>query len=175
MRKGWLSESDWARVRQSVPIACADVFVWDGEHAVDRVGLIHRDTPMGQPGWCLVGGRLFFEETLAEGITRQLHETLGDAVRFTLEPEPNPIYVAQYFPHRRDAGLIDPRQHALGMVFGVKVDGEIKARGEAHEFRWFDVANLPPAASFGFGQDRVVQACLEKMKAFRNELRTTRP
>jgi ADP-ribose pyrophosphatase YjhB (NUDIX family) len=164
MQKGWLGDADWAMVRRSVPIACVDIFAWSGEKTVDRVGLIFRDTPMGRPGWCLVGGRLMFEETLAEGITRQLRETLGDAIRFSVEAEPTPIYVAQYFPRRRDAGLIDPRQHALGMVFAVKVRGEVRAQGEARNFRWFEVEKLPRSEAFGFGQRAVVEACLEKMK-----------
>lgn len=164
MNKVWLSDADWAMVRGLVPIACVDVLVWSGETAVERVGLIFRDTPMGKPGWCVVGGRLMLEEMLAEAIGRQLRETLGDEVRFGLEAEPTPIYVAQYFPRRRDAGLIDPRQHAVGMVFAVKVEGEIRARGEAKDFRWFDVNALPAVEEFGFGQRAVVEACLSKMK-----------
>jgi ADP-ribose pyrophosphatase YjhB (NUDIX family) len=165
----WLSPADWRMVQASVPIACVDVIPVRSTRAsagaadvgsFDSIGLILRDTPHQGRRWCLVGGRMLRNESFAQAIGRQLRETLGPDATFDLPAPIQPAYVAQYFTEPRSAGLHDPRQHALGNTFIVRVTGETRAQGEAHEFRWFPVDALPTAEEFGFGQDRVLAACL---------------
>jgi ADP-ribose pyrophosphatase YjhB (NUDIX family) len=164
----WLAPDDWQWVQATVPIACVDVLpvrVVDGR--VARVGLIHRDTPHQGRRWCLVGGRLWRDESFADGAARQLRETLGDAVAFEpVAPDQQPDHVAQYFSVARPDGLLDPRQHAVTIVFVVPLLGDAAtAGGEALEFRWFEPAQLPPPSAWGFGQDAIAAACLRRRAA----------
>lgn len=163
----WLSDADWRHIQQAVPICCVDVLpVLRDEgvsRSVEKVGLILRDAPHQGRRWCVVGGRLFRDETFAQAIARQIHETLGPGVRFEVPPNPQPSHVAQYFTTPRGANPIDPRQHAIGLTFIVDVEGVITPAGEAHHFEWFRVENLPSPNQFGFGQDGVVAACLRSL------------
>jgi len=158
----WLEPSDWKRAQETLPIACVDVLPvrLNDSGKLEQVGLIFRDTPHQGRRWCLVGGRLWHKESVAEAIARQLREALGPYVAFHVEPDPQPDYVAQYFPTAREFASIDPRQHALTLNFVVPLRGNPQAGGEALEFQWFEPSQLPAAGQFGFGQDRIVVACL---------------
>ncbi len=161
----WLEASDWKWVQDSVPVACVDVapLRLDSVGQIERIGLIFRKTPHQGSRWCLVGGRVFRNESLAEAIARQLRETLGESLHFQIRPDIQPLYVSQYFTHDRDVGLLDPRQHSVAMNYCVAVEGEAEARGEALRFEWFEPSRLPPPEQFGFGQDRVLAKCLAAM------------
>lgn len=160
----WLSADDYRLIQNSVPIACVDVapLRLDERGGIDAIGLIFRDTPHQGRRWCLVGGRVLRNETLAAAASRQLRQTLGDGIRFQLDPDAQPVYVAQYFPTRQPIGVIDPRQHAVTMNYCVEVAGEIVPQGEALEFRWFAPDSLPRPDQFGFEQDRVLRQCLAR-------------
>jgi ADP-ribose pyrophosphatase YjhB (NUDIX family) len=159
---GWLEASDWKRAQETLPIACVDIVPvrLDEVGNIERVGLIFRDTPHQGLRWCMVGGRIWRNESIAEVITRQLRETLGARIAFHIDPDPQPTYVSQYFPTQREIGSLDPRQHAVTLNFVVPVTGEPMAGGEAREFQWFGPSQLPTPEEFGFGQDRFIGACL---------------
>ncbi len=166
----WLADDDWRWAQDHLPIACVDVVpvrVSRDGRRVERVGLIHRDTPHQGRRWCLVGGRLWRNESFAHAAARQIRETLGLDVAF--EPLPDdrqPDHVAQYFTTHRPDGLFDPRQHAVTPVFVVPlVGGEVDPRGEATDFRWFDSAALPSPSEWGFRQDEVAAASLVRWSA----------
>ena len=164
MMSTWLSDEAWKQVQASVPVACADVLplrVIDG--VLREVGLIYRDTPHQGRRWCLVGGRMLRNESLAEAVGRQIRETLGPGVRFALPVDAQPAHVAQYFTERRPEGPLDPRQHAIGMTFAVAIEGEARPAGEAHDFRWFAIDALPRAEEWGFEQDRVARSVLARL------------
>ncbi|HEY2589382.1 MAG TPA: DUF4916 domain-containing protein [Tepidisphaeraceae bacterium] len=158
----WLSDDDYRRVQRSVPIACVDIapLRLSPHGSIESIGLILRDTPHQGRRWCLVGGRILRDESLAEAAARHLRQTLGDAIRFTLAPDAQPAYVSQYFTSRREVGVIDPRQHSIAVNYLIAVDGLVTPMGEAHEFRWFDASALPGPDEFGFEQDRVLAECL---------------
>ena len=160
----WLSAERYREVRESVPIACVDVIALglSPGAAIERVGLILRDTPHQGRRWCLVGGRVLRDETLAEAVARHLRETLGPRVQFSLEPDAQPVYVSQYFPTRKPVGVIDPRQHSVAMNYCLPIHGPIVAAGEAHAFEWFPVNRLPERDAFGFEQDRVLETCMAR-------------
>jgi ADP-ribose pyrophosphatase YjhB (NUDIX family) len=163
----WLSNEDWKWVQETMPIPCADVvpvkFASDGK-TIQQIGLIYRDTPHQGVRWCMVGGRMWRNESLAEAATRQLRETLGLAIRFDIDPERQPDFVVQYFTSRRSVGYLDPRQHAITLAIVVPVTGEISAMGEAQSFKWFNPDQLPPPAEWGFEQDRATRECLTRWK-----------
>ena len=160
----WLSEQEYQRVRETVPIVCVDIIPvrLNDDGSIREIGLILRDTPHQGRRWCLVGGRVRKDETLAEAASRHLRETLGPSIQFHLEPDDQPVYVSQYFPTRRPVGVIDPRQHSVAMNFVLPIAGNPAPAGEAHDFRWFSRIGLPTPDEFGFEQDRVLLACLER-------------
>ncbi len=150
-----------------MPIACADCvpvrLASDGQ-TIEQIGLIHRDTPHQGKRWCMVGGRMYRNESVADAIARQLRETLGPDVLFEIDFDRQPDFVAQYFTQKRSEGLLDPRQHALTMAFVVPIRGVVVAMGEADLFQWFDRDSLPAPDQFGFEQDRVIRECLERWR-----------
>jgi len=160
----WLAPAEWELVQASVPIACVDVLAVR-QHAQEaiRVGLIRRETPHQRERWCLIGGRLALDESLEEAISRELYGALGPGIVFRLPPDPQPVYVAQYFTHRREVGSFDPRQHAVGLIFAVQVGGAIHAQAEALDFAWFISDRLPPSDEIGFGQEPIIRACLARL------------
>ncbi|MEO7001320.1 MAG: DUF4916 domain-containing protein, partial [Ktedonobacterales bacterium] len=92
---------------------------------------------------------------------RQLHEALGDHISFHVVPDEQPLYVAQYIQHPTHVFPVDPRKHAIGLTYCLEIEGEPTAQGEALLFDWFSPDMLPSPAQFGFGQERVVAACLD--------------
>ncbi len=162
----WLSLGDWQFVQKSVPITCVDVLPIGGPSTrVERIGLIQRETPDQGVRWCLIGGRLLRNESFAEGVIRQVRETLGTSVRCDLPDDLQPVYVAQYFTVRRGTGSFDPRQHAVSLIFGVTLDGPPSPTGEAFDFRWFERSALPRANQLGFGQEPIIAGCLDRLDA----------
>lgn len=161
----WLDASDWKWVQDTMPIACADavpVRLGADKKTIEQIGLIHRNTPHQGMRWCMVGGRMWRNESMVEAITRQLRETLGPKVQFEIDPHRQPDFVVQYFTSRRPIGFVDPRQHAINLSFVIPVEGEIIAMGEAESFKWFDAGALPPSDQCGFEQDAVIQECLKR-------------
>jgi ADP-ribose pyrophosphatase YjhB (NUDIX family) len=159
----WLADDDWKWAQDSLPIACADVVpvrLDDAGKSIEQIGLIFRQTPHQGRRWCMVGGRMWRNESLAEAAGRQLRETLGPAVQFEIDANRQPDFVAQYFTTSRSIGFVDPRQHAITLVIVVPIAGEITAMGEAESFRWFSPDDLPKPGEWGFGQDRVVENCV---------------
>ncbi len=159
----WLDAADWKWVQDSVPVVCTDIVPLrlDASGEIERIGLIFRETPHQGRRWCLVGGRVFRNESLNEAVARQLRETLGESLRYQVPLDVQPLYVSQYFTHEREVGVYDPRQHAVAMNYCVAVEGEAMAQGEALRFEWFAPEDLPIADTFGFGQDRILTACLK--------------
>jgi ADP-ribose pyrophosphatase YjhB (NUDIX family) len=161
-KKRWLSSSRWRLVQASVPIACVDVMPIRGSRRrpIEAIGLILRETPHQGQRWCLVGGRLLYGECLRDAILRQVGETLGSKARIHLKRDQQPLYIAQYSPHGIEPFALDPRQHAIGLTYVSKMTGSPTARGEAIAYEWFDIRKLPRPEQFGFGHDRLVNACL---------------
>ena len=162
----WLAADQWKWAQDHLPIACVDLLPvrLTASGTVGRVGLIHRDVPHHGRRWCLVGGRLWRDEGFPAAAARQLRETLGPAVAFDpLPPDRQPDHVTQYFTTPRPDGLLDPRQHAVTVVFVVPLLADAVApAGEAFDFRWFPAGRLPPPPEWGFGQDAVATACLRR-------------
>lgn len=167
-RGPWLEAREWKRIQHLLPIACVDVMPTrvsiDAPPRLRSVGLIRRSTPHQGDKWCLLGGRVFYGESLGDALTHTLHETLGEELQFTVDVDQQPLYVAQYFPAKtRDFGH-DPRQHAVGLTFAVEISGSPKARGEALGFEWFAPDSLPPPQEFGFEQEKVVASCISSLE-----------
>jgi ADP-ribose pyrophosphatase YjhB (NUDIX family) len=163
----WLSEPDWVRIQHQIPIACVDVLpvrpADASSAAVREVGLIYRGTPDAGDRWCLIGGRMLFEESLTEALARHVRTTIGREVQARSLTGDQPLYVAQYAPTQRPGFERDPRQHAIGLTYAAVVEGPEDPQGEALDFRWFSVDSLD-GVEFGFGQGHVVLECLHRLR-----------
>lgn len=145
-RAQYIPDDLYTQIERSIPIICVDfVALRHGERGTE-VGLILRESPFGQV-WCHLGGRVQHGETVGDAIRRHARNTLG--VEIDLGPDPQPVWVYQWFPdeHRPPTGLVtghDPRKHAIGLSFVVDLAGEeLDPRDEALDFAYFPIGALP--------------------------------
>jgi ADP-ribose pyrophosphatase YjhB (NUDIX family) len=164
MSKEWLTDEEWHLVEGRMPIACVDVLpLRNAEGSPQEVGLIWRPAPVDQH-WCLIGGRILRNESVEEAQQRLLTDSLGPHIRWRSRTNEQPIYVAQYFPHKRAGYPRDPRKHAVALTYVVDLDGRIEPSGEAAGgFRWFASDSLS-SVDFGFEQGLVVERCLAALR-----------
>ncbi|BCB90652.1 DUF4916 domain-containing protein [Phytohabitans suffuscus] len=151
----WIPAEEYARILARVPIACVDLLPLSAGPR-PRVGLIHRDTPAG-PGWCLVGGAVLRNETLAAAVGRHLVATLGAGVSVAALAYATTV---EYFPEPGLGDFRDPRKHSISHTYTGVCAGTAAPAGEADRFEWFAVDRLPAEGEFGFGQGRVVARVL---------------
>lgn len=109
------------------------------------MGLIERDSPFGRV-WCHLGGRVLRGESIRSAILRHLRDTLS--VGAELPPDPQPLDIFQWFPADITPDDVpwygeDPRKHAIGLSFLIKIEGEPAPRNEAVRFAYFDPRTLP--------------------------------
>ncbi len=145
----WLSDDDWHRAQRLLPIVCVDVLPVRAA-GIPEVGLILRQTPHQGLAWCLVGGRLRMGEVVADAARRELRSALGVQDVGHLG---RPDLVVEYPKQAAGPGPHDPRKHAVALTFVVPLDAVTTAQGEAYDFRWYHVDDLP---DMGFGQEEVV-------------------
>ena len=160
----WLPEADWKKIQAQVPVTCVDMVPVKRTVEGPQFVLIRRDTPHEGVRWCLVGGRLFLNQSLRTACEYHLVTTHVESIGIDFPLSVEPLITAEYFSVPREGELHDPRQHAVALVFVVTVEGPIRPCGEAHEFRWFLESTLPAASDFGFGQDRVLRSVIERLK-----------
>jgi ADP-ribose pyrophosphatase YjhB (NUDIX family) len=167
MKRSWLSRADWRFIQSSIPVTCVDVlpvrFSSSSRHALRAVGLILRETPHGRK-WCLIGGRLLYREPLCAAVRRQMTEALGNHIRPHIMPDQQPLYVAQYSASGRSPFALDPRQHSVGLTYAVEMEGVPTPGGEAIQFEWFEIGNIPSARLIGFRQHTVMKICLRLLR-----------
>ncbi len=130
-----------------MPIACVDFVPTRVVESRTEIGLILRNSPFGRV-WCHLGGRIAQGESIADALQRHARDTLDTGV--TLDADPQPTYVYQWFPPedrpesaQHFAHGDDPRKHAIGLSFTVQLDGDPSPRNEAIDFDWFAPAVLP--------------------------------
>jgi ADP-ribose pyrophosphatase YjhB (NUDIX family) len=164
---GKLPEADYLFVCDRVPILCVDILpVISGGNSF---GLIERDTPDGTRGLCLVGGRVYLDESLPDALMRHFHGTLGDNVSLELASL-NLVGVYQYYKKRRPGQLHDPRKNAVSVTYTGVMRGEAEPKGEAHGFHVFTLDDVPKLEEFGFDQGRVVHDGLATLRRLRAEV-----
>lgn len=154
--RGRLPGLAFALVAKFVPIACVDILPYRVSNDLIEIGLIQRKDAYGKIVWNLVGGGIHRRESVAEAAARHIHTTLGEDVRWEEPDYSHPEAIGEYSPVRGDAAGFDPRKHAIALTYVVPLTGEISARGEALDFRWFSEDTLP-VGEMGFGQDDVIR------------------
>ena len=149
-----LSSRDWDWAQKVLPIVCVELIPvqFGSGHDITRLGLIQRMAPK-ELAWCLIGGRIFYGESISQAGQRILAQAGGSSMQIETVKWDYPDYVAQYSPNNA-SGLIDPRKHAIGLTFIVTISGNFEPSGEAMKFQWFDLLDLP--TPLGFGQQRII-------------------
>ncbi|HYI46205.1 MAG TPA: DUF4916 domain-containing protein [Actinomycetota bacterium] len=166
---GYLSEEDYERARQLVPISCVDVLPYRVAHGLE-VGLIRRRVPAKNgswtSGWALVGGRVYRGETLDVALRRHIETTLGPHIHWDPGVDwDHPVAVGQYLLEPVEGSSFDPRQHSIAVTYAVVLEGSPEPQGEAEDFRWFLPDALPADQEIGFDQARVVHAAIDALRA----------
>ena len=155
----WLSEHEWARIQEAIPIVVVDIVLLTTNDP-PLVGLIKRETPHQGIRWNLVGGRIRYGESIAEAVLREARENLGPDLAIELPDVSVPNYVAQYSPTNGPGFLSDPRKHAVALTYALGASGTVSPKREALAFAWFRVEQLPSRNQWGFEQDRAAEGCL---------------
>lgn len=164
--QGNLSAEDWQWVTDHMPIACVDIVAVQVRHGngAKRVGLIRRKFVDGTDErivWCHIGGRVLLDENLAVAAHRHLDETLLDSAAATLSSKP--VSVAEFFRRPYENSGHDPSKHAISAVFLAEFPAGhvLHPQGEALEFQWFDLVDLPVTEEFWPGSRALVLNALE--------------
>ena len=122
---GWLSDDDFAIVRRQLPILYVEAVPVrvDGRGVVTDVGLLLRVSSAGAMTRTLVSGRVMHGELVRDALLRHLEKDLGPMAFPQIPLSATPATVAEYFPPPSESGLVDPRQHAVSLVYVVPVTG----------------------------------------------------
>jgi ADP-ribose pyrophosphatase YjhB (NUDIX family) len=165
-KQGWLPPEELEEVRERAPIVYVEAVPVRVGHlgAIERVGLLLRHRPDGTISRAIVSGRVLRGETIREALWRNLAKDLGPEALPQLPPSPSPFTVAEYFPDdARGTGYVDPRQHAISLVYVVPVEGECEPAQDTLELIWLppdDAVSPGVAAEMTSGQDRLVRLAL---------------
>ena len=160
----WLPDDEWRKVQKCLPIVCVDVLPFRrADTEIHEIGLIKRNTPHQGVRWCLIGGRLQYSESLTEAAGREIRDALGDQVEYTMAGSGAPLKVVQYMPEPDKGEYFDPRQHAVSLTYGAELSGVFTPQGEALDFGWFPVSGMAEMDGIGFGQERLIIECLNRL------------
>jgi ADP-ribose pyrophosphatase YjhB (NUDIX family) len=157
---GWIPDELYKSIESSVPILCVDVLL-SPHDAPRQIGLIRRITHDDSFGWCLIGGRVLHDESLSDAVDRHVLATLGESMKI-IRSSMRLGAVIEYFSKPGLGDFHDPRKHAVALTYAAacEFDEEPAVHGEAVDFRWFSIGELP-AIDFGFGQGEAVARVLK--------------
>jgi ADP-ribose pyrophosphatase YjhB (NUDIX family) len=155
----WMPATDYDLIRARVPILCVDVLLSPAGDP-QKVGMIKRATPGGDKWW-LVGGRVLRNEPLLAAVGRHVAATLGPAVRL----DRSTLVMADVIEYFTEPGIgpfLDPRKHSVAPTYACECMGGAEPLGEALEFAWFNVSELP-GVDIGFGGVAVMGRLLAQL------------
>jgi ADP-ribose pyrophosphatase YjhB (NUDIX family) len=157
---GWIPGELYKSIEASVPIVCVDVLL-SPCGSPKQIGLIQRTTYDDGFGWCLIGGRVLRDESLSDAVNRHVLATLGESIK-VVRSSMRLGAVIEYFSKPELGDFHDPRKHAVALTYSAACDlnGEPEIRGEAVDFHWFSIDDLPDI-DFGFGQGEAVARVLK--------------
>jgi len=114
----------------------------------EKILLIKREMEPEADKWALPGGYLDWEETLEEGVLREINEETG------LEGKVRGLIRSK-----------DGRQN-VGHAFEVEADGEAIAGDEVVEVKWFGFSELPELIAFDHREiiEDYLKTVLDKQK-----------
>lgn len=131
----------------------AIVFGYSKTHGV-AVLLIKRKYPPFKNSWAIPGGFVLPNESLEDGVKRELQEETGITVNYLEQ-----LYTFG-LPNR------DPRQRVISVAYFALVKSalfqQLKASTDAEEAQWFNINALP---SLAFDHQTILQAAIERVRA----------
>ena len=162
---GWLSRDELDNARERLPMLYVEaipVRVDDHGNICD-LGLLLRPRPDGSISHSLVSGRVLYGERIRAALVRHIEKDLGPVALPRLPVNPVPFTIAEYFPDESVSGFVDPRQHAVSLVYIVSVTGECQPTQSALDLRWIsphEALSEDLAADMSGGQHRLIIAAL---------------
>ncbi len=134
------------------PALTVDAVVFGLDEGDLKVLLIRRDLEPFRDKWALPGGFVRVEESLEEGVRRELREETGISQ----------VFLEQLYTF----GAVDrdPRERVVTVAYYALVnlsDHHLKAATDARDAAWFAVSE---ARGLAFDHDRILQAALERLK-----------
>lgn len=163
-QSSWLEENELHEVRSRMPMVYVEAVPVRVNHLgqVERVGLLLSAHPDGRLVRCIVGGRVLFGERVRDALWRHLSKDLGPECDPQIPADPSPFTVVEYFPDDR-SGFVDPRQHAVSLVFLIPISGEVDPNATSLAFSWLSVeeaCSFTTASEMSGGQDRIVRMAM---------------
>ena len=114
-----------------------------------KILLIKRKNPPFQGKWALPGGFVEYGETTENAVFREVFEETG------LKTKINQLVGVFSDPNR------DPRGHTITIVYLLDiVEGELKAKDDASDVKFFGVKNLP---SMSFDHKEIINKVLQRV------------
>lgn len=167
---GWLSDDELSSIRRRLPLLYVEAVPVrvDGLGVVTEVGLLLRANSTGEMTRTIVSGRVMYGETLREALFRHLEKDLGPMAFPLLPANPNPFYVAEYFPLPGISQFTDERQHAVSLAYVVPVTGTCDPRQDALEITWLtprEAAGEAVSADMEGGRGVLLRAALASVGA----------
>ena len=118
----FLPEKLYKKIVRSVPILCVDLVIKKGSKTL----LIKRKLPPRSGYWCLVGGRVHYNETVMQAVRRQAKVELGLKVKVIK-------FIGVYDNPKRD-----PSKHSISLAYLVTpVSGKLRTGPESLGFEYF--------------------------------------
>jgi ADP-ribose pyrophosphatase YjhB (NUDIX family) len=163
--QGWLSREELDNARERLPIVYVEAVPVrvDDRGQVTSVGLLLRMRPDGSISNSIVSGRVWYGERVRDALIRNLEKDLGAMALPRLPLSLMPITVAEYFPSPEVTGFVDPRQHAISLVYVVACTGDCQPTQSALDLKWLTPAealSAAVAADMTGGQHRLIQMAL---------------
>jgi ADP-ribose pyrophosphatase YjhB (NUDIX family) len=148
----YLSPKLFKTMTDNIPITCIDLIPVRRLGDKWQIGIITRATgpEVGKPA--ILGGRIFYEETILQAILRHM-KTDWEVSQYTFfsgNKVSRPFYVQQYL-HQKSAKSpfgYDPTKHAISLTYLIQIAEEPRPRNEASDFYWIDRQELPESSAY---------------------------
>lgn len=130
------------------------LIIKDGKVLLGKRGL-YNGKPITEHGkWGLIGGYLERDETLVEGMQREIKEETGLSVHDVQ------LLLIDDNPHQRG----EDRQN-IDFVYAAKTSSdEASGNEEITEFKWFKLDELPPSREIAFDHERYLNLYRQYLK-----------
>lgn len=157
----WMSEEEYKLVTEKTPIPTVDLVILRSRKNRLEVLLLIRKTGYAAGQHCLIGGRQWIGETLADTIKRQADDL---TVKVKVMKPFTPNFPAWIY----DKPGQDKTKQSLTHVYPVKiVSGKVREEGEEYKgFEWFPAGDLPEIA---YDQAKEIIMAIKQLENFKEK------
>lgn len=152
----WMSHYKYKLVTGLTPIPTVNLVILRSNEKALEVLLLIRKTGYAKGSWCIIGGRVRKNETLAQAINRHARD-LEIKVKIISPFESNfPAFID-------DRNTQDETKYPISMIYPVKIiSGKVRDEGmEYKDYKWFPIDKLPKIA---YGQKLQIKKTIEKLQ-----------